>query len=215
MRDSYKSAALIDELVTRILCDISPRYGRADAIYLFGESQDNEASSHAAGGFLWSLGLAKWICITEAGEGFSYSGFNSWKKKLVKRGVPMAQIKGIPQFSDLPASTDAEAISLVRFAEAHNLRTVYVVAHPIHQLRVFISCVSAAKREKSQVYFFNFVGPSARWEDHITFSQGVQRGTRSNLIRKELKKIERYFKKGDLISPKGVLEYMNRRDRNI
>ena len=85
-------------------------------------------------------------------------------------------------------------------------------APPLHQLRAFISCVSVVRRGRAKVHIFNFVGLPQRWEDHVVHSQGVQRGTRSGLIHKELKKIERYFKKDDLVSPREVLKYMDRRD---
>lgn len=213
--EPYKDAAVLNELVTRVLCDISPRGGRANALYLFGETRDNENSVIAAGEFLWRLGRVSRVCISNQKAWAAFPGFDSWEKKLIKAGVPRARITGIPLAQDFPPSTDAEAAGLIRFTEARGWRTIYIVAQPLHQLRAFVSCVSVAKREKSNVFIFNFTGFPQRWEERIVHSQGIQRGTRSNLIRKELKKISRYFKKGDLVSPGNVLKYMNKRDERI
>lgn len=213
--ESYNNAAVLNELVTRVLCDTAPRWGRADAAYLFAETRDNDGSVLAAGEFLWRLGRVRRVCIVNQKAWVAFPGFDSWKKKLLRTGVPRTRIAGIPLAQDFPPSTDAEATGLIRFAEARGWQTIYIVAQPLHQLRAFVSCVSAAKREKSNVFIFNFTGFPQRWEDRIVHSQGIQRGTRSNLIHKELKKISRYFKKGDLVSPGNVLKYMNKRDERI
>ena len=59
----YKDSEILDELVTRILCDTQPPRGRADAVYLFGETKDNEASVIAAGEFLYRLGRVHYVLI--------------------------------------------------------------------------------------------------------------------------------------------------------
>lgn len=209
---AYKDAEILDELITRVLCDTQPARGKADGVYLFGETKDNEASVLAVGEFLYRLGRVRYVLLCGFRGGGGYPGFESWKKKLIKAGVSNKKIIDVPPASDFPPSTDAEAFGLIRFAKKHGLKTIYIAAPPIHQLRAFVSSVSATKRERSKIRLFNFVGFPQRYEDHIVHSQGIQRGTRSNLIRKELKKVERYFNKGDLESPEEILKYMNKRD---
>lgn len=212
MKD-YEDVSVLSELITRVFCDVDLHGGVADGVFLFAQTLDNEKSVLAKGVQLWNLGCAKQIFIIDLKKsGFGFSGFNSWKKKLIKAGIPATCIIGIYLVHDIHPSTDAEALSLIRFIKKNNLHKVYIVAHPLHQLRAFISSVSAMKREKTEVHLFNFVGFPQRWDEYIVHSQGIQRGTRSALISKELEKIIRYFKKGDLISPRGVLKYMNSRD---
>lgn len=79
--------------------------------------------------------------------------------------------------------------------------------------RVFITSVSFAQKENRKLKMYNFPGVPQRWEERIIHSQGIQRGTRSELIGKEFEKIERYRKEGSLISIKKVLTYLNERDR--
>jgi hypothetical protein len=209
---AYQDSEVLDELVTRILCDTQPIGGRADVVYLFGQTKDNEASVMAAAEVLWALNRVKYVSTSAEGRGHGYPGFDVWKKKLIKRGIPGRRIVGISNSSQFPPSTDAEAVSLVRVARARGWKNVYISAPPIHQLRAFISTVSALSHAKTKLNIFNFVGLPQRYEDHIVHSQGIQKGSRSSLIRKELEKIEHYSEKGDLLSPEEVLAYLNKRD---
>lgn len=154
----------------------------------------------------------KRIAICGAKKGYGYPGFGNWKKKLVKLGIPERKIVGVQISSDFPPSTHAEAWGIVRYAKKSKWRTLYIVAPPLHQLRAFVTTVTALIREKARVLAYNFVGMSQRWEEHIIHSQGIQKGTRSELLTEEFEKMERYYKKGDLISGEEVLKYLDKRD---
>ena len=41
----------------------------------------------------------------------------------------------------------------------------------------------------------------------------MQEGTRSELLVGEMKKIEKYYKKGDLVSGEEALKYLDKRDK--
>lgn len=209
----YKNWLTVNELVTRVLCDTPPQQKIVDAIFLFAQTSDNEISVLGSGASLWRHGRSRRMCILDQKKSFGFPGFNSWKTKLTKRGIPPIAIIGIPLVSDFPPSTHAEAMSLIRFAAANGWRSIYIIAQPLHQLRAFITCVSVIKQERVQIKIYNHVGVSLRWQDHVFHSQGIQRGTRSSLLRKEIKKIEHYLETEDLVSPRGVLQYMDRRDR--
>lgn len=209
---SYTNAALVGELITRIFADTAPRGGKANAVYLFGQTSDNEESVLKVGALLWKFRHVARVCISGGKEGNGFVGFDAWKKTLNDMGVPLTKIIGVPLAKDIPPSTDAEAIGLARFVKKHRWRTLYITSPPLHQLRAFISCVSAFKREKTTSNIYSHVGFPQRWEEHVVHSQGIQRDTRSALIRKELKKIEEYCINGKLIKPRDVLQYMNRRD---
>lgn len=211
-RSTYTDGIVLDELLTRVLCDTGPRAKVADAAYLFGETRDNETSVLAAGEYLWRLGRVRHLCIINQKRGHGFPGFESWKRKLVKRGIPPTIVLAVPLTTEFPPSTHAEAASLIRFATLHRWRRLFIVAPPLHQLRAFVSCVSVQKDKRAAVKFYNFVGFPQRWKKHIIHSQGVQKGTRSHLLRKELLKIQGYLEHNDLVSPHDVLKYMDRRD---
>lgn len=212
--NAYRDSETLFELVVRVLCDTAPKGGRADAVYLYAQTRDDEASVLAAGEFLWRLGRVKYVvCNSRLKAGFGYPGFIRWKKKLVAAKVPENRILPMQISADFPPSTDAEARGLIRFAKRNKIKTLYIAAPPLHQLRAFVSTVSALKHERANIALYNFTGFSQRWEERIVHSQGIQRGTRSHLLHKELAKIEKYLKQGTLVSPHTILEYMNKRDR--
>lgn len=210
MKSSYLE---LDELITRVLCDTAPRQ-KVDAAYLFGETADNEASVLKAGVFLYGLGPVQQLAICGMGKKDGYPGFRSWTKKLASMGIPQKDIYLIQLAKDFPPSTDAEALGLVRYAKSKGWKSLYVVAPPLHQLRAFITTVSHAIKEKSNVKIYSFPGIPQSWEEHVVHSQGIQKGTRSELLAKELEKIEKYYRKGDLVSGEEVLGYLNRRDKS-
>ena len=202
----------LDELVTRVFCDTAPKTP-ADVAYLFGETADNESSVLVAASLMWKLGRTKLIALCGHSGGRGYPGFDNWKEKLVGLGVPAKKIIGVSLSRDFPPSTHAESFGLVRYAKDNDWKIIYVVAPPIHQLRAFVTVVTAVLRERSPLLIYNFVGIPQRWEEHIIHSQGVQEGTRSELLVGEMKKIEKYYKKGDLVSGEEALKYLDKRDK--
>lgn len=203
----------LDELITRVLCDTAPpRGGKADAAYLFAETKDNENSAFAAVLLIWRLGRVKKIAICDLGNIAGYPGAESWRKSLALLDIPRFAIVGVKPAPGILPSTDAEALGLVRFAKKNKWKTIYVIAPPLHQLRAFVASVSFAEKENRKLKVYNFPGISQRWEEHVVHSQGILQGTRSELIGKELEKIERYCKEGILLSAKKILAYLDKRD---
>ncbi len=204
----------LNELVTRVLCDTAPTgRKRADAAYLFGENTDNELSVLDVAQRVWKSKRVKRIALCASGEGFGYPGFENWKAKLIKLGIPAKSILGVPRASKFPPSTHAEAWGLARYTKKNKWKTIYVAASPIHQLRAFTTIVTALARENVSASVYNIVGLPQRWEEYIIHSQGIQQGTRSELLGEELKKIEAYYKKGNLVSVDKVLKYLDKRDK--
>ncbi|MEK7169299.1 MAG: hypothetical protein AAB377_01025 [Patescibacteria group bacterium] len=204
----------LDELITRVLCD-SATSGRVEAAYLFGETKDNQSSVLKAAGFLYSLGPVKKLGLCGMPEGFGYPGFKNWRNELVEMGVKKEDIYSVPPSDKFPPSTDAEAWGLVDYAKNNGWKSVFIIAPPLHQLRAFVSVVSAVVKSKSNLLVYSFPGIPQSWEEHITHSQGILKGTRSELLANELAKIEKYYKNGDLISAAEVLKYMDERDKRV
>lgn len=207
------SYSTLDELVTRVLCDTAPD-GSVDTAYLFGETKDNQESVLKAGALLYLTGPAEKIAICGLAEGSGYPGVLSWREKLISLAVPEEDILEVPPAPDFPPSTHAEALGLARFAKLHKWKSIYVIAPPLHQLRAFVTTVTEALKEYPEFLIYSFPGVPQNWEEHIVHSQGIQKGTRSELLAEELKKIEKYYKKGDLLSAEEILKYLNWRDKN-
>ena len=216
MRKNKKSPehsyAEFAELVTRVMRDTSPR-GVAETAYLFGENIDNERASFGAARKLWRTGRARTISIDDFGRAYGYEGFAHWRKKLIAAGIPRSAIHGMLIAPDFPPSTHAEAWGLIRHAKKKKWRVIYVVAPPVHMLRAFMTVVSAAVKEKSKLKIYSFPADPERWETRATYSQETWKARRSDELRTELRKIEKYYRKGDMVSVREVLAYLNKRDR--
>jgi len=202
----------LNELITRVFCDATPP-GQIDAAYLFAETPDNEVSVFEAGSFLYDMKLIKKVAICKFKKALGYLGSKNWLRKLVAMGVIEKDVEKIPPGRDFPPSTQAEALGLVRFAMQKGWKSIYIVAPPLHQLRAFITTISEVVKEKSKLKVYSFPGLPQKWGDCIVHSQGVHKGTRSNFLGMELKKIEKYYRKGDLISTKSILTYLDARDQ--
>ncbi len=212
-QNSISSSYLeLDELITRVLCDVAAS-GKVEAAYLFGETKDNQSSVMKAAVFLYGLGPVKKIGLCGMPEGFGYPGFESWRDELVSMGIKKPDIYSVSPSDKFPPSTDAEAWGLVEFAKSNRWKSVFVIAPSLHQLRSFVSTVSAVVKSKSKLSVYSFPGIPQSWEEHITHSQGILKGTRNELLANELAKIERYYRNGDLVSAEEVLKYMDRRDK--
>lgn len=202
----------LDELITRVLCDAATS-GKVEAAYLFGETRDNQSSVLKAAVFLYGLGPVKKLGLCGLSEGHGYPGFENWRDELVEMGVKKEGIFSVPPSDKFPPSTDAEAWGLINYAKSNGWKNIFVIAPPLHQLRAFVSTVSAVIKSKSNLMVYSFPGIPQSWEEHITHSQGILKGTRSELLGDELAKIEKYYKNGDLVSAADVLEYMDERDK--
>jgi hypothetical protein len=200
---------VVTELRTRVLCDVEPPH-RVDAVYLFGETVDNELSVIDAGGSLWHSGHvhAVAICGMEAKSG--YPGFTSWQSQLQERGVGTILGVNVPQQPAVHTLDEAKA--LIRHAKEEGWKTLYITAEPFHQVRAFVSVVTALAGDYARLRIYNHVGRVLNWNEDVVHSQGVLRGKRSRLIRTEASNTDRYQRKGDLVSYEEALAYLNRRD---
>jgi hypothetical protein len=76
-----------------------------------------------------------------------------------------------------------------------------------------MTTVSVALREFPELRVYNRVGMALPWHETVFHSQGTLACTRSDLIHRELERIERYQAKGDLASTAEVFDYLTQRDR--
>lgn len=200
------------ELMMRIYSDIEAP-GTADAAYLFSQTEYNEKSVLDTAAALFKSGKVKTVAIGEGGRLITGKIFKTpdWREKLIKLGVPKERIKIIQITSEL-AHTHTEALAFVSYARQNGWKTMYVIASALHQLRAFMSTISIVLHAYPELKIFNIVGIPLPWTQEIVHSQYIEKGKRSELVKNEWERILRYYGKGDLVSAREVLDYLNRRD---
>lgn len=200
------------ELLIRVLCDLDPKI-EAEGAYLFGQTADNQLSVFETGVNLVRQRQAKQVLIPDSAPQSGYPGFQAWHQALSASGLEEADVVGIPIAPCSGLNTLTEAEALVRYAVSNGMNRIFVVATPFHQLRAFITTVSVVSREFPDLRVYNRVGTALAWHEAVLHSQGVLQCTRSELIHTEMARIERYRRKGDLVSADQVLSYLQWRDR--
>ncbi len=198
------------ELLSRILCDTRCEQP-ADAAYLFAQTEDNQDSVLSAAGELLDKHLARKILILDTSARSGYPGFEHWQQKLNASGVADKYIQGVSLAGDCPLNTLIEAEAMADHARLNGYESLYIVAAPFHQLRAYMTGVTALMRRCPGLNLYSYVGNPLPWQENVVHSQGEHRGERRTLISSELERIEKYQGKGDLKSIDGVLEYLNNR----
>lgn len=198
------------DLVVRILCDQIPP-GALDAIYLFGQTSDNEHSIFQAAERIWREGLAQRILFAASEPRSGYPGFGPWFNALRQIGIPEEMLLGVPTTEFPVLHTLSEAQALLRFAKAREFVRIGITAAPFHQVRAFVTAVSVAAAEYRNCRLYSLPGSPLPWHETVVHSQGVEQGTRFQFAGSELEKIDRYREKGDLISDEMILAYLENR----
>jgi len=207
--DDYNFQENLTELIIKILFDVKPA-SKADAAYIFAQTSDNQKNLFDTALELYkNKDIGKIVICGEEGK-TGYPGFTNWQSKLVSLGIKQEDIIGFRTI-DGSINTLVEAEGLVDFAKKKNWSVVYAISTPFHQIRVFITIVSVLKKSHSYLNIFNKSAPAMPWNESVLHSQGILRALRAELIRHELERIKRYYKQGDLISSKEVLDYLNKR----
>ena len=153
----------------------------------------------------------------ERGAIVGYPGFVHWKKRLMELNVNEEDIILIEPDYNCYFSTDAEARGLVKFCIHQGINNVCITAPPFHQIRAFISGVSALiDLNATSLNLYNCPGNSVDWNEEVVHSQGKVKGKRRELIKGELERILKYQKSGNppLVSFDRVIEYLNQRASN-
>ena len=199
----------IVELLTRVLCDSKPQT-QADGVFLFSQTKDNQASVFKVGCDLVRSSSANVLLMMEAPALCGFPGFSAWKKELCDLGIPSHQIIGV-ETVEQTLNTLIEATALVQMAKKKGYQSVFVVAPPFHQLRAFMTAVTATLREYPTLHVYSKPGAALPWFETVYHSQGSSSGKRTDMIYGELDRIGRYQKKGDLATFEDVLYYLDKR----
>ncbi|NEQ52200.1 MAG: YdcF family protein [Leptolyngbya sp. SIO3F4] len=186
-----------EELLHRIFCDPLPVF--CEAAYLFGQTSDNESSVFQRAQKLVDQGQtsAIWIPGTEAMSG--YPGQTAWRDRI-STYVVSTLVKPVPMGSTESLNTLIEAQGTIRFAKAQGVMSLVVVAAPFHQQRAVMTTISVALAEYPALRIYSAPGMPIDWQRTVVHSQGTLQGKCFELIYGEQERIEKYRKKGDLVS---------------
>lgn len=206
------------EITIRTYADEEPGFV-ADAVYCYGQERGNMPSVVKAGARIWKSGKARVVAKQDlATIPEQYRGLGQFlHQTLLEEGVPPEAIVGIPHPEEFKiANTHTEAVGLARYAKAVGWATVYVTALPSHLLRAFTETITAVIREFPQLRAHSVVGSVLPWTEDTLHSQGIVSGKRFKVIgagdKSEMSKILTYYLKGDLVSAREALDYLNARE---
>jgi len=200
------------ELTLRVMADY-PLQKTCNAVFFYGQTADNERSVIEQCAFLFDQGLVNNVAFSTGG---SLTTGQPWapdyQAKLTDLGVFKQNI--IPVRITAPkAHTHTEAIAFVDYAKEQGWESVYVTGSPVHQLRVFVNTVSIVLQKGVKLKVLSAPGTPLPWTQTAIHSQNVERGKRFELVLNEFNRIEAYHAKGDLVSARQVLDYLNSRDQ--
>jgi hypothetical protein len=202
------------ELLIRALCDLRPK-NPTNGAYLYCQTISNQQSIFKAALSLLNNSLTYKILILNTKAKSGYPGFTEWKQQLQQLGLYEEQIEGVINIETSMLNTLIESEAIIRFAKQHSYRSLFVVAPPFQQLRVFMTAVTVALREYPELLIYSYPGLAMSWQEEVIHSQGTLKAKRRDLIQEELERIEKYHSKGDLVSPEQVLSYLNKRETAI
>lgn len=205
-------------LLTRVMSDLAVN---TDAACLVGQTRDNAPSVLARGAELFQRCLVPTLACPRSSGSFEYPGYCgfefSWNA-LRGYGVPQEAIMAVDysgKVGDI-LNTTTELISLARFAKQERWGKICLVASPFHQLRSFITAVTVIDREYPSLKIHNCAGLPSPWNQRVIHSQGTLVGSRTDLAKEEILRIERYQQDGNnpypLVSVERALEYLDWRD---
>jgi hypothetical protein len=198
------------ELLLRVLCDTLPE--RADAAYLFAETEPNQESVFHAGRQLLDEGRVGRLLISDCTPKSGYIGATAYRRAMVGYGIAETNIEEVPMEPTPILHTLIEAQTMIRCAKSRGYEKLVIVSVPFHQERAFITVASEAMREYPSLKVYSRPGLAQPWDEVTVHSQGKLRGTRAELIAEEQKRIETYTAKGDLLPRTEITAYLRARD---
>ncbi len=199
------------ELLLRILCDTVP--AKADAVYLFAQTEPNQESVFAAARGLLHRKAVERVWISDCAPKSGYIGAAAYREAMVRAGIADEAIEEVPMEPTKILHTQIEGYSIVRFAKERGCTKLLVTTAPFHQERAFMAAATAALREYPELKIYSVAGKAQGWDEKVTHSQGTLVGTRAELLEPERQRIERYTAQGDLAGRGEVLRYLRRRDQ--
>lgn len=194
----------------RIICDTFPKKGAVDSVYVFA-MHENDANFMLEKGAELEC-MADKIVYLRGGKLVTGETFESdYGEKLVRLGVAEEKLV----CTDIPnntAHTHTEAIAVTNLAKMMGWKKMYVVSSPTHLPRAFAEMVTAVLNSYPALKVYAQVARIDSWLGGMVSYQGLLDSRRCDLFEPEAERLEKYFAKGDLVTARDVLEYLNARD---
>ena len=215
------------QLATMVLTDhnqLHPVCSEEYPVYLFSETSDNQDSVLVVGASMAGGYRSHTVIIiddTEKGNS-GYPGASAWKEILKarhrRRGLADPDnIRVVPLTPGALLNTLTESIAIASVAKEEKWSELIIVAPPFHQLRAFVSMVTALLYVGyPTLKVYNRVGSQLPWQKEARHSQGTLTAKRTELILTELERIMKYQQGGTpcpLLPTERVMEYLEWRDR--
>ena len=202
-------------LKRRVMGDVLPPKGRADAIYCVGGTRDTQEQDLEVGNMLWHAGYAPIIGAVRGTTEHGYCGFEFCRDRLIRRGrVPAAAIVPIdvlPEDGDR-LNTHTEGKALLVHAGIYRWRTVIVCAPFFHQLRASSTFISLLNLQNPELLIFNQPGEPGNLKQRVRHSQGIVEGDLLELFISEFGRMFLYHNLGHIRSCTELIAYYDRRD---
>lgn len=207
----YDSSALLFELTVRVLMDALP-LEPLEGAYLYAQTEDNEQSVLAMAPILLENSTVERLLVADSPPRCGYPGIERWKPALLELGVSEEQLLLVPTAEYENLNTLTEASAVIELVKQEGIESLLVTAHPVHQMRAFMTMATVAMREAPGLRLYSLPALPQPWGAEAVHSQGLVRAVRHQLLHSEWERLERYRLKGDLASVPEVLGYLNRRD---
>ncbi len=206
------------ELVHRILRD-EPPPERIDAICFFGQTQENDQKSLKNIAERWKARGGEYDPAVLVGEceriergNLVVRGSDAWIRDLEDAGVEENWIYPYPMSTKVPPSTDAEALGMVPVIKENGWTRLVITVPPLHAVRAFVSLVSACKKNGlDDVLIWSAPSETLAWDENVFHSGSMPSAPRVEQIPGEFAKVTAYCAKGDHLTAKEVLTYLQAR----
>jgi len=199
-----------EELIFRVFSDDKATQ-IPNALFLFGQTEDNEKAAFNTVCHLAKLNQNAVFLIMDSGPLSGYPGFENWSRKLTDLGISHFRIQGIPAVESTSLNSLIEAQSAIRYAKREGHESLGVIAAPFHHFRAFLTAATVAIREYPELVVRSYPGSPLSWDERVVHSQGVDEGSRVDLLEAEMQRISIYQEKGDMQSFESILTYVRNR----
>jgi hypothetical protein len=198
------------KLTERLSAETGPL--QADAIYTFGQTTDNQASSLDAAAELCLAGKAELVATCDGETDHGDAG-HGWRRRHLLQHLPDECIYGIWVPRDVRINTRSDAQAAVREAKKLGWKMMWTSSPPFHQFRAWLTIVQVILAEYPELNLWNLRGKPLKWHSIVRHCQGTLVAPRVELLDTEYDRCIRYFGLGHIASCERALEYMDERDR--
>ena len=127
------------------------------------------------------------------------------------RSYGFTRLHAIPFGDTDMVNTFTESKAVVGYFQERDIHRYHICSPTFHLPRAFQSMVSIHHRTpRSWAQIYVILGTICNWGRDITHSQGTLKDTTSRMISHEYNRTVAYTEKGDLVSFRVCLEYMNK-----